>query len=326
MRKLLTAAVMVLSVTMLPFAGHAAEKTKLTAVSGPVSGGWYLGMGLVAKAFTDANPNYEVTMLPGSSMSNVALLEQRKADIGIGMHPTDLAAIEGRAPFKKTYSNISAIVNLNDTAPLHFVVTKESGITSIEQIVKQKMPIRLSHGAVGSSEHTYFGWVLEAYGASYKDIMSWGGKLYNNNFDDVVNMMKDGQLDAIVWVGPGESWFFTELVQSVDLVWLPIDKKVIDTVSKKFGLYPGTIPANLFKGHVGKNIDTVATCNEIIVRSDMDEDVAYNITKAFITNIDDIRKGNAAWANCSAEKAGLDTGAPLHPGAARYYKEAGLIK
>ena len=158
---------MMLSVTMLPFAGHAAEKTKLTAVSGPVSGGWYLGMGLVAKAFTDANPNYEVTMLPGSSMSNVALLEQRKADIGIGMHPTDLAAIEGRAPFKKTYSNISAIVNLNDTAPLHFVVTKESGITSIEQIVKQKMPIRLSHGAVGSSEHTYFGWVLEAYGASY---------------------------------------------------------------------------------------------------------------------------------------------------------------
>ena len=299
MRKLLTAAVMMLSVTMLPFAGHAAEKTKLTAVSGPVSGGWYLGMGLVAKAFTDANPNYEVTMLPGSSMSNVALLEQRKADIGIGMHPTDLAAIEGRAPFKKTYSNISAIVNLNDTAPLHFVVTKESGITSIEQIVKQKMPIRLSHGAVGSSEHTYFGWVLEAYGASYKDIKSWGGKLYNNNFDDVVNMMKDGQLDAIVWVGPGESWFFTELVQSVDLVWLPIDKKVIDTV---------------------------ATCNEIIVRSDMDEDVAYNITKAFITNIDDIRKGNAAWANCSAEKAGLDTGAPLHPGAARYYKEAGLIK
>ena len=79
MRKLLTAAVMMLSVTMLPFAGHAAEKTKLTAVSGPVSGGWYLGMGLVAKAFTDANPNYEVTMLPGSSMSNVALLEQETA-------------------------------------------------------------------------------------------------------------------------------------------------------------------------------------------------------------------------------------------------------
>lgn len=326
MRNLLSAAVLIASIAALPFTGHAADKTKLTAVSGPVSGGWYLGMGLVAKAFTDANPGFEVTMLPGSSMSNVALLEEGKADLGIGMHPTNLAAIKGRAPFKKAYSNISSIVNLNDTAPLHFVVTKKSGITSIEQIVRNKMPIRLSHGAVGSSEHTYFGWVLEAYGANYADIKSWGGKLYNNNFDDVVNMMKDGQLDAIVWVGPGESWFFTELVQSVDLVWLPLDKKVIETVVNDHGLTSGTIPAHLFKGHVGSEIETVATCNELIVRSDLDEDIAYNITKAFVANLDDIRKGNAAWADCTAEKAGIDTGMPLHPGAARYYREAGLIK
>ena len=325
MRKLLSAALVALAITMLPYPGNAAEK-KLTAVSGPVSGGWYLGMGLVAKAFTDANPEYEVTMLPGSSMSNVAMLQQHKADLAIGMRPSNMAAIEGRDPFKKAYTNVAAFANLNDTAPLHFVVTKKSGITSIEQFIKEKKKIRLSHGAVGSSEHTYFGWVLEAYGTSYKELKDWGSKLYNNNFDDVVNMMKDGQLDAIVWVGPGESWFFTELVQSVDLVWLPLDEKVIETVSKKYGLTPGTIPAHLFKGHVGKEIKTVATCNELLVRADMDEDLAYRITKAFITNLDDIRKGNAAWSNCTAEKAGLDTGAPLHPGAAKYYKEVGLIK
>ena len=65
MRTNLIAAAVALAVALLPSAALA-EKTRLTAVSGPVSGGWYLGVGLVAKAFTDANPNYEVTMLPAT--------------------------------------------------------------------------------------------------------------------------------------------------------------------------------------------------------------------------------------------------------------------
>ncbi|MFQ8890439.1 MAG: hypothetical protein ACLR7Z_20800 [Bilophila wadsworthia] len=47
-----------------------------------------------------------------------------------------------------------------------------------------------------------------------------------------MNMTKDGQLDAIVWVGPGESWFFTEIAQNVDLVWLPVDEKIMDDVAR----------------------------------------------------------------------------------------------
>lgn len=78
MRTNLIAAAVALAVALLPSAALA-EKTRLTAVSGPVSGGWYLGVGLVAKAFTDANPNYEVTMLPGNSTSNVIQLQQKKA-------------------------------------------------------------------------------------------------------------------------------------------------------------------------------------------------------------------------------------------------------
>ena len=94
MRTNLIAAAVALAVALLPSAALA-EKTRLTAVSGPVSGGWYLGVGLVAKAFTDANPNYEVTMLPGNSTSNVIQLQQKKADLSIGMHTMNMAAIKG---------------------------------------------------------------------------------------------------------------------------------------------------------------------------------------------------------------------------------------
>ncbi len=224
MRTNLIAAAVALAVALLPSAALA-EKTRLTAVSGPVSGGWYLGVGLVAKAFTDANPNYEVTMLPGNSTSNVIQLQQKKANLSIGMHTMNMAAIKGTAPYKKAFPNIAAYANLNDTARFHFVVTKKSGITSIAQLRDSKMPVRLAYGAVGGSGEVFCGWIFESYGFTYKDIQSWGGKLYSNNFDDIVNMTKDGQLDAIVWVGPGESWFFTEIAQNVDLVWLPVDEK-----------------------------------------------------------------------------------------------------
>ena len=98
---------MALTIALFPSAALA-EKTRLTAVSGPVSGGWYLGVGLVAKAFTDANPNYEVTMLPGNSTSNVIQLQQKKADLSIGMHTMNMAAIKGTAPYKKAFPNIAA--------------------------------------------------------------------------------------------------------------------------------------------------------------------------------------------------------------------------
>lgn len=102
MRTNIIAAAVALAIALFPSAALA-EKTRLTAVSGPVSGGWYLGVGLVAKAFTDANPNYEVTMLPGNSTSNVIQLQQKKADLSIGMHTMNMAAIKGTAPYKKAF-------------------------------------------------------------------------------------------------------------------------------------------------------------------------------------------------------------------------------
>ena len=160
-----------------------------------------------------------------------------------------------------------------------------------------------------------------------------GGRLFARDPDALLDMIeldvrmtKDGQLDAIVWVGPGESWFFTEIAQNVDLVWLPVDEKIMDDVAKKHGLGKGTIPGSLFKGMVGKDIPTVTECNELTVRADLDEETVYRLTKAFIENLDDIRKGCATWADCTPEKAAKDTGAPMHPGAVRYYKEAGLLK
>ena len=117
MRTNLIAAAVALAVALLPSAALA-EKTRLTAVSGPVSGGWYLGVGLVAKAFTDANPNYEVTMLPGNSTSNVIQLQQKKADLSIGMHTMNMAAIKGTAPYKKAFPNIAAYAKQGGLAAL----------------------------------------------------------------------------------------------------------------------------------------------------------------------------------------------------------------
>lgn len=127
MRTNLIAAAVALAVALLPSAALA-EKTRLTAVSGPVSGGWYLGVGLVAKAFTDANPNYEVTMLPGNSTSNVIQLQQKKADlIHRHAHHETWPLSRGRPPTRRRSPTSAAYANLNDTARFHFVVTKKSG-------------------------------------------------------------------------------------------------------------------------------------------------------------------------------------------------------
>lgn len=130
MRNNIIAAAVALAIALPP---PPCRKDK-TAVR-PVSG---LYSAFVAKAFTDANPNYEVTMLPGNSTSNVIQLQQKKADLSIGMHTMNMAAIKGRPQGVPQHR----LRQLNDTARSHFVVIKKSGITSIAQRLRLKMPVR----------------------------------------------------------------------------------------------------------------------------------------------------------------------------------------
>ena len=320
------AALMLCAAPVLAPCGAEAAGLVINATAGPVAGTGYIGMGALGKVYSSTNEGASVTMLPGSDVSNPIRLQKGEVDVAVETTCLAVCARDGSAPFKKPVDNLSALANLRNISRMNIVVRTDTGITSLEQLKNEKKAIRLATGPRGSASEVMGRWILEEYGITYKDITAWGGKLISNNFGDVADMAKDGQVDMMFWVGPGEAWFFTDLINNTPLTWLPVNDKVAAAVNKKYLLTRTEFKASEYNGKMGKDVPGVTTSQELLVRSDLSEDIAYRLTKAMCEGSAEVIAANPTWGNFKAETAWDGVTHPLHPGAVKYYKEKGWLK
>lgn len=299
----------------------AAENVKI--LSGPTSGVWYVGMGAVGKAVSAVYPDIKINLLPGGGLSNPIRLQKGEGDLSIATHSIAVSAAKGLAPFKNTIEGVSSFFNLMDVSRMHIVSCSGKGYTSLRDIREKKLPVRLAVGPIGSGTEVWARWMLDIYGVSYQDIGAWGGKVITNNWDDVANMIKDGQVDIIVWLGPGEVWFLVELAKDVKMTWMSVDEDVLDRMTETYGVKRHVIPAGMFGGAVGEGVVSIADSAELLVRSDLPDELVYKLTKAVSEKKGDIAIANAGWATMDPATAWQDLAFPLHPGAARYFREMG---
>lgn len=289
------------------------------------SGTWYIGMGAIGKVYTDMFPGSDVTLLPGGGTTNVPRLASGAADVGVATHCIAMAALKGLAPYKAPVpKGVCGVFNLWDRANYQIVALGDSGIADLRDL-KTKKNAKIAVGPSGSTTEIVCRMILNYYGITYDDIRKNGGKILTNNFDDVANMAKDGQIDLFCWFGPGEGWFIVEVSTSTKLHWVSIDADVAKKVGETLGLKLGTLPKEYYGGVVGNNVNVLWDAAEVVVREDLNEETVYRLTKAISEGKDDIARANAAWKNIKPAEAWKDLAYPLHPGAVRYFKEKGYM-
>ena len=218
----------------------------------------------------------------------------------------------------------SAVANLWDRINYQIVSPVSSPVKDLRDLKTMKN-INIGVGSTGGSTEKIFRNILKEYGITYDDIKKNGGKVVTNGFDDIANMVKDGQIDVFVWIGPGEAWFIVDVSGSVPLKFLSIEPGIAKKVAAILGCNVGTLPAEFYKGKVGPDVTTLWDTNAIIVRDNLDEESAYRLTQAIIEGRDDIALANPAWNSIDPAKAWQGVVYPLHPGAVRYYKEKGYM-
>lgn len=320
--------IIVLAAAAMLLCGPALAKDyhELKGAASPAGGAWYVGMGAMGKAISTDNPDLDIAIFPGGGLANVLHVERGVSDFGIAAHSVIIAAAQGLDPYKKPTKNVVSMLNMHDSTLLHFIVSKKSGIKSIQQIKDQKMPIRISMSHTAGNSYLFGKWVLEEYGITQKDITSWGGKIYTPSTNDAAAMMKDGQLDAALWIGPGESFMVLDMMNSVDLDILPVDDNVLESLGKKYGLGRGVISAKAYGGKFGRDIQTVNASTELMINKNVPEDVVYRMVKAICEHTEDVIVASPYWSSLKPETAGTGLALPLHPGAERYYREKGYIQ
>ena len=288
------------------------------------SGVWdMIGAGL-AEAITRGNQNSVVTVMPGGGVADVPMVSSGQAELGL-THTTECAAaLKGAAPYEQKYENILGICSVYGSV-LQFVVNPKAKIESIAAIKENKIPIRLAVGDPGSGGELNTKNMLAAYGMSYEDIESWGGKIYYKDMSVAAGMLADGAIDAFTIFAMAPAAPILDLSSNTAIQLLSINEEIIQKMATDYGFSGAIIPQKAYNFLSG-DIKTFTSNTVLITNDKQSEEVIYNITRGLVENLPYIQSIHSNLKNLTAEYMVKGIGAPLHPGAEKYYKEIGVIK
>ncbi len=304
----------------------AAEYTTVDIAASPAGGAWYVGLGAYARVLSDMCPEFEVSLFPGGANANVLRVAKGTSQIGATMLPNMKAAMDGLDPYKSPILNIAALANIQDVTRLHFVVPADSPVTSLREIAEKRIPVRMGTGVVGGNAELFARWVLDEYGINKQNIKEWGGSVYHLKTSEAQAMLAENQLDVHTWMGPGESFIYSELVKTRPIRILDVDEDILARVTEKYGLTPGVIPASFYGGIMGREVKTVVSSAGLMVNRDIPDDMAYKFARALDRGMKDIALALPSWGDMTPENICKGLPIELHPGAARYYKESGCLQ
>jgi TRAP transporter TAXI family solute receptor len=310
------------------------KPTTMTWVAGGVGGGWYVQAGGIARMIAENEPKLVIKVVPGGGVVNPVRVSNGKDELGWGITFVDKMAFKGLAPvYKKANPDVRSLGGIFGIYHIHVLGAKKAGVATMAELadmVKAGKKIKVAAPMKGTSDLPLMNTILDFYGISLKAIEDAGGKVFHAVYADMVNLYKDQHVDFVfTHLGlPGAA--ITEMTVSRDSSLISLSEDCIDHLNQELGTLSrdsgrSFIPNGTYKGQTA-DVPTVVSAGELIINKDVSDIVAYSIIKIICENTEELYKINPANKNYKPETGWKNVALPLHPGAEKYYKEAGLMK
>jgi TRAP transporter TAXI family solute receptor len=302
--------------------GIPAEDLQITIASGIVGSSWNVIATTIAGLIEDNIEGASVTSIPGGGAPNIMAINQGEADLAISYNNIAWAALQGKEPFTEKI-DVNAICSFIPYA-LHVIIRDNAEVSSWREIIDKKFPLRIGVGTRGATADLTLTTVLKEYGTSFEDFKAWGGTVEYLSYPDTIALIRDGRLDGMAGFPDIPSSYIVECIEAKPMKFLDIDDDIAQNLVTKAGYVKKTIPAGTYKAQDKDNY-TLGAQLIMVTRPDLPEELAYQITKILIDNRDKLTAAVAQMKNFTPDTAWQDTGAPLHPGAERLYREIGVM-
>ncbi len=295
--------------TYYPIGGLIANAISSPPGSRPCEEGGSCGVpGLIASALSANGSVANVNAIAGGSLeSGFAQSDVASwAQTGTGIWE-DREAVE----------NLRAIASLYPET-IHLVAAADSGIESVADLVGK----RVSLDEPGSGTLVDARIILEAYGIEEDAIEAAFLKP-----DQAAERMRDGAMDAFFFVGGFPAGAIAELASQNDITLVSIDGPEAAGIIEEYPFFAeNTVPAETYEG-VSEEVQTISVGAQWVTHADQPEELIYQITEALWN--DNTRSlfdaGHQKGREITLETALDGIAIPLHPGAERFYREAGMI-
>ncbi len=298
------------------------ETVKVVLAGGPPGGGLALQMEGIANAIRKIAPNYQVTNVPGNTVANLKRMGTGKIDVGAAWCQPAMAASRAEPPYERPVKTLSLFTLCPVFA--QFRALAGTGLVSVRDMIEKKYPIKVIVGTVNGGPEVVARTILKAYGITYKDIESWGGKVYFQTAHQGTSLMGDGTAEAMFYVTAMPDPKIIELSRTRELRMFPISEPEILKTLESERIVKTVIPANTYN-FVREDIPTVKTLSLILCRADLPDEVGYTVVKAVAENADYLMKVHKGFDLTSKAMPECRKFIPLNPGAERFYREKGWL-
>lgn len=295
------------------FASSAYAETRITYKSAKTTSSYYQ-MGVQIAEAMKAGSNGEIIVTVEESQGSVQNVMEAKARGGDYVFTTPPVLVKlaqgGKAMFEgkgdPKFDEIRALFPI-PSLTMHFVMSAESGVKDFAGM--EGKTILLGKGSFGAREGEKY---LELFGLKDKVTLA------DVELSNAVPALKNGQIDGFVTAGSWPAPNVIEAAASTGVSVMSLDDEQIKA-TKRAKL---VIPAGTYTGQ-DSDITTTSLPVATFTTTAMSDDAAYALTKTFWEGKDKMGAGAAWWNGVDKGLMGNITG-KIHPGAVRYYEEAGF--
>lgn len=315
------ALVLTLAFTLNYSPAQAAKRQFVSIAAGWVTGAYFPMAGAISRvAYLQLQEeNIKVTAeSSGASVANANLIASESTDFAILQNDIASYAYNGKeGMFDEPVKNLLGCASLY---PEHIqvIVRKDADINTVADLKGKRVAV----GPIGSGTTENAKQILEAWGMTLDDLQA--EQLSSQQAGDYI---KDGRLDAAFFTVAVGAAVITDTATVVDVEVLPIEGPNVDKLMDKYPFYAQqVVPAGSYPG-LEKDAPTVSVMAMLTARADLDQDLVYKIMKAMYSEdgLNRIREAHAKFRDLSVNQAMDGMSVPLHPGAEKFLKEAGVI-
>ncbi len=300
----------------------AADQRFITIGTGGVTGVYYAVGGAVCRLM---NKDYKTTGVrcstesTGGSVFNVNAIKSGELDFGLSQSDVQYNAYEGKKQFEKDgkVADLRAVFAVHPE-PLTVLARPDAKVKTFEDFAGKRFNVgNPGSGTLASMEE------LLAEMKWTKGKFSLAAELKP---DEMGPALCDNKIDGFVYAVGHPSAAIQDPTTACNAKLVPLEGPAVEALVKAHPYYStATIPGGIYSGNP-EPVKTYGVRATVVTSAKVSDDVVYNLVKAVFDNFDDFKKLHPAFANLEPKemvKAGLS--APLHPGAAKYYKEKGWL-
>jgi TRAP transporter TAXI family solute receptor len=301
---------------------QAADQIFVTIGTGGVTGVYYPTGGAICRLVNKTRKEHGIRCSvesTGGSVYNLNMIAAGELDMGVAQSDWQYHAYNGTSKFKDKGpdKDLRAVFSVHPE-PFTVVARADSGIKDFKELKGKRVNI----GNPGSGQRGTMEVVMGAVGWT-KDDFKLASELKSA---EQSKALCDNKIDAMVFTVGHPSGSIKEASTSCDSVLVNVTGPEIDKLVADNAYYRmATIPGGMYRGTDG-DTNTFGVGATFVTSSKVSEDVIYNVVKAVFENFDQFKKLHPSFSVLKKEemiKDGLS--APLHKGAVKYYKEAGLM-